>query len=111
MYSDKMQSHIGPWDLLYTKLDLSTKRWPALSMGNLHTNLSPHALSPLTAEDAPQEENMYTTFFQETGRGKYVPRAIYVDLEPTVVGEWRSGEVGDRRDGQGQGTREDNMNI
>ena len=30
---------------------------------------------------------MYTTFFQETGRGKYVPRAIYVDLEPTVVGE------------------------
>ena len=33
------------------------------------------------------EENMYTTFFQETGRGKFVPRAIYVDLEPTVIGE------------------------
>ncbi|MPC11790.1 Tubulin alpha chain [Portunus trituberculatus] len=43
------------------------------------------------AEDAPTEENMYTTFFQETGRGKYVPRAIYVDLEPTVVDVVRSG--------------------
>ncbi|XP_066987364.1 tubulin alpha-2 chain isoform X2 [Macrobrachium rosenbergii] len=43
------------------------------------------------AEDAQQEENMYTTFFQETGRGKYVPRAIYVDLEPTVVDTVRTG--------------------
>ena len=41
-----------------------------------------------SGEDLIGEENMYTTFFQETGRGKYVPRAIYVDLEPTVVGEW-----------------------
>ncbi|XP_045625886.1 tubulin alpha-2 chain isoform X1 [Procambarus clarkii] len=43
------------------------------------------------SEDAPHEENMYTTFFQETGRGKYVPRAIYVDLEPTVVDVVRTG--------------------
>lgn len=43
------------------------------------------------AEDAQHEENMYTTFFQETGRGKYVPRAIYVDLEPTVVDTVRTG--------------------
>ena len=37
---------------------------------------------------------MYTTFFQETGRGKYVPRAIYVDLEPTVIGERQCRVVG-----------------
>ncbi|CAL4121258.1 unnamed protein product [Meganyctiphanes norvegica] len=42
-------------------------------------------------EDCKSDENMYTTFFQETGRGKYVPRAIYVDLEPTVVDEVRTG--------------------
>ena len=27
------------------------------------------------------------TFFSETGAGKHVPRAVFVDLEPTVVGE------------------------
>ena len=26
------------------------------------------------------------TFFSETGAGKHVPRAVFVDLEPTVVG-------------------------
>ena len=28
----------------------------------------------------------FNTFFSETQSGKHVPRAIYVDLEPTVVG-------------------------
>ena len=27
------------------------------------------------------------TFFSETGAGKHVPRAVFVDLEPTVVGK------------------------
>ncbi|XP_056155764.1 tubulin alpha chain, testis-specific-like [Lampris incognitus] len=31
------------------------------------------------------------TFFSETGAGKHVPRAIFVDLEPTVVDEVRKG--------------------
>ncbi|XP_043944413.1 tubulin alpha-8 chain-like [Protopterus annectens] len=33
----------------------------------------------------------FTTFFHETGAGKHVPRAIMVDLEPTVVDEIRVG--------------------
>jgi tubulin alpha len=32
-----------------------------------------------------------TTFFSETSGGKHVPRAIFLDLEPTVVDEVRSG--------------------
>jgi tubulin alpha len=28
----------------------------------------------------------FNTFFSETAAGTYVPRAIFVDLEPTVVG-------------------------
>lgn len=28
-----------------------------------------------------------STFFSETGQGKHVPRSIFVDLEPTVVGK------------------------
>ena len=32
-------------------------------------------------------DDSFTTFYSETGTGKYVPRAIFVDLEPTVIGE------------------------
>ncbi|NWY21366.1 TBA1C protein, partial [Aphelocoma coerulescens] len=31
------------------------------------------------------------TFFSETGAGKHVPRAVFVDLEPTVIDEVRTG--------------------
>lgn len=32
-------------------------------------------------------DDSFNTFFSETGAGKHVPRAIFVDLEPTVIGE------------------------
>lgn len=32
------------------------------------------------------------TFFSETGRGKYVPRSIFVDLDPSPIDEIRTGE-------------------
>ena len=32
-------------------------------------------------------DDSFTTFFAETGSGKHVPRAVFVDLEPSVVGE------------------------
>ena len=35
-------------------------------------------------------DDSFTTFFCETGAGKHVPRAIFVDLEPTVIGECTS---------------------
>lgn len=31
-------------------------------------------------------DDSFNTFFNETGNGKHVPRAVFVDLEPTVVG-------------------------
>ncbi|KAJ3588337.1 hypothetical protein NHX12_011930 [Muraenolepis orangiensis] len=36
-------------------------------------------------------KNSFNTFFSETGAGKHVPRAVFVDLEPTVIDEVRSG--------------------
>lgn len=33
-------------------------------------------------------DDSFNTFFSETGSGKHVPRAVFVDLEPTVVGEY-----------------------
>lgn len=32
-------------------------------------------------------DDSFNTFFSETGAGKHVPRAVFVDLEPTVIGE------------------------
>lgn len=37
------------------------------------------------------DDDSFTTFFSETGNGKHVPRAVMVDLEPTVVGEYGLG--------------------
>lgn len=36
-------------------------------------------------------DDAFNTFFTETGAGRYVPRAIMLDLEPTVIDEIRSG--------------------
>merc|ERR1712178_533501 len=36
-------------------------------------------------------DDAFNTFFSETGAGKHVPRAVFVDLEPTVVDEVRTG--------------------
>ncbi|CAG0881571.1 unnamed protein product [Cyprideis torosa] len=33
------------------------------------------------------ETDSFNTFFEETGSGKHVPRAVFVDLEPTVIGK------------------------
>ncbi|KAE9447064.1 hypothetical protein C3L33_21039, partial [Rhododendron williamsianum] len=32
-------------------------------------------------------DDAFNTFFSETGAGKHVPRAVFVDLEPTVIDE------------------------
>lgn len=34
-----------------------------------------------------QTDSSFGTFFNETGSGKHVPRAVFVDLEPTVIGK------------------------
>ncbi|CAH8575103.1 unnamed protein product [Heterobilharzia americana] len=36
-------------------------------------------------------DNSFKTFYMETCHGKFVPRTVFVDLEPTVVDEVRTG--------------------
>lgn len=36
-------------------------------------------------------DEAFTTFFSETGAGKHVPRCVFLDLEPTVIDEVRTG--------------------
>merc|ERR1712203_1097413 len=37
-------------------------------------------------------DRYFTTFYEETGAGQYVPRNITVDLEPSVVDDVRTGD-------------------
>ncbi|XP_069679518.1 tubulin alpha-1 chain-like isoform X2 [Periplaneta americana] len=39
----------------------------------------------------PCSDDNFNSFFSEVGSGKYVPRSIMVDLEPTVIDEVRNG--------------------
>ncbi|KAK6618570.1 Tubulin alpha-1 chain [Polyplax serrata] len=42
-------------------------------------------------ETVEMENDSFNTFFSETSAGKQVPRAVFVDLEPTVIDEIRTG--------------------
>ncbi len=48
-----------------------------------------HGIQPdgKISTDTTIEDDAFNTFFADTGSGKHVPRCIYVDLEPTVVGK------------------------
>merc|ERR1711936_929648 len=52
-----------------------------------------HGIQPdgCMPEDAKVGDDSFSTFFQETGARRHVPRAIYVDLEPSVIDEVRNG--------------------
>jgi tubulin alpha len=57
-----------------------------------------HGISPdgtMSASTAAKGDQGFQTFFNETGRGKYVPRAVMVDFEPTVIDEVRKGVYGE----------------
>jgi len=53
-----------------------------------------HGLSPdgRLVENSPSSSDTgFSTFFAQTGNGKFVPRSLYVDLEPTVIDEVKTG--------------------
>jgi len=42
-------------------------------------------------ENANMDDDYFKTFYEETAAGQYVPRNLYVDLEPTVLDDVRRG--------------------
>ena len=56
----------------------------------LEHGIQPDGMMP-EDDSIGQADDSFSTFFSETGSGKHVPRAIFVDLEPTVVDEVRTG--------------------
>lgn len=51
----------------------------------LEHGIQPDGCIPSDKQD--QIDESFSTFFSDTGNGRHVPRAVMVDLEPTVVGE------------------------
>jgi tubulin alpha len=53
-----------------------------------------HGIHPdgqIPTDEQISDDDSFSTFFSETGTGKHVPRAVFVDLEPTVIDEVRTG--------------------
>ncbi|CAM6112098.1 unnamed protein product [Calypogeia fissa] len=45
---------------------------------------------PQSSTSVSSDQESFNTFFSETGAGKHVPRAVLVDLEPTIIDEVRT---------------------
>jgi len=50
-----------------------------------------HGINPDGSLGNPDSDADYTAFYQETRTGKYVPRSVFLDLEPSVIDEIRLG--------------------
>ena len=53
----------------------------------LEHGISPDGTLPTDLSVACGDDDSFSTFFSETSCGKHVPRALFVDLEPSVVGK------------------------
>ena len=76
----------------------------------LEHGIQPDGQKPSTDEgDCVDDDDSHNTFFSETGAGKFVPRCVFLDLEPTAVDEVRTGTYRSRfqpgADRPGQGGR------
>ena len=47
--------------------------------------------TPIKSQYSHKEDDSYTTFFSQTDSNRYVPRAIMVDLEPSVIDAIKAG--------------------
>ena len=57
----------------------------------LEHGIQPNGQMP-SDKTAGSGDDSFNTFFSETGSGKHVPRAVFVDLEPTVIGVYQTKE-------------------
>jgi tubulin alpha len=60
------------------------------NFGGFETHLQPDGQMPCD-KTMGGGDDAFNTFFSETGAGKHVPRAVFLDLEPTVIDEVRTG--------------------
>lgn len=86
MHGEILSIHIGQ-----AGIQLGNSCWELLC---LEHGISPNGQQiPYTR--VPGTEDVSNRFFRKTGAGKYVPRALYIDLEPTVIDQTRVGNYRD----------------
>ena len=51
-----------------------------------------HGLNPDGTIGASMDNKNLSTFFSETGGGKFVPRSVFIDLETSVIDQVRTGK-------------------
>lgn len=56
-----------------------------------HANLRQQPDGRLVEGSPSANDDGFSTFFSETSSGKHVPRSLYIDLEPNVIDEVRTG--------------------
>jgi tubulin alpha len=57
----------------------------------LEHGINPDGSVASDAKSSFSNNDSFSTFFSETGAGKQVPRSVFIDLEPTVIDEVRTG--------------------
>ena len=53
----------------------------------LEHGIMPDGMMPSDKSVGVQDDS-FNTFFSETSSGMHVPRALFIDLEPTVIGKF-----------------------
>jgi tubulin alpha len=85
------------WELFCLEHGIQPGAYRASRVGKRFSVTPPHVAPILCSTDGQQpegaaiEDDSFNTFFTETGAGKFVPRCLMVDLEPTCVDEIRTG--------------------
>ena len=51
-----------------------------------------HGVNPDGTMPSTVDNKNLSTFFSETGSGKYVPRSVFIDLETSVIDQVRTGK-------------------
>lgn len=59
----------------------------------LEHGIRPDGHLPIGGTSASGADDSSDTFFRETTSGKHTPRAVFVDLEPTVIGAYVTFET------------------
>ncbi len=79
-----------PFSFLVLQLCMSFGGIYGFFFGGFQTHLQPDGQMPCD-KTMGGGDDAFNTFFSETGAGKHVPRAVFLDLEPTVIDEVRTG--------------------
>ncbi|CAF1983787.1 unnamed protein product [Brassica napus] len=73
-----------------TSLSREPRRSSSLNLSTTFAKFNDINGKVLSDKTVGEGDDAFNTFFSETGAGKHVPHAVFVDLEPTMIDEVRT---------------------